>query len=71
MPSRTAFGGMLQEIASLGMLEFRTKLLDRKVERRLKHLWEQRTCPDCGVGQIYAGQSSDWIWCGRCSFMST
>ncbi|TSD09190.1 IS1595 family transposase [Haloglomus irregulare] len=71
MPSRTAFGGMLQEIASLGILEFRTELLDRKIERRLKHLWEQRTCPDCGVGQIYAGQSSDRIWCGRCSFMST
>ena len=61
MPARTALGGMRQEFASLGILEFRTERLDRMVEQRLKHFWEQRTCPGCGVGQIYAGQSSDRI----------
>jgi len=71
MAPKTAFGRMVRELASLGVINIRTEPLDRAVERRLKHLWRQRSCPECDVGPVYVGDSCDRVWCGRCSFCST
>jgi hypothetical protein len=41
-----AFG---QRLSELGVIEFRAEPLDAIVERRLKAVWEARSCPNCGA----------------------
>jgi len=43
---------MLQQLVSLGTLEFPPEPLDAIVERRLKTIWEQAPCPECGATAI-------------------
>ncbi len=71
MTKQPAFGGMLQQLVSLGALEFRPRPLDAIVERRLKTIWEQAPCPDCGATTIRTYDDLDRIWCRGCGFMST
>jgi len=69
--NRPAFGQRLAELAELGVIEFRPKPLDAIVERRLKTIWEQRSCPHCGADSLHAPTGSDRIWCGRCDWKTT
>jgi len=62
---------MLQQLVSLGALEFRPEPLDAIVERRLKTIWEQAPCPECGATAIRTWADLDRIWCRGCGFMST
>jgi len=41
------------------------------VERRLKTIWEQAPCPECGATAIRTWDDLDRIWCRGCDFMST
>ena len=65
---RPAFGQRLSELAELGVIEFRPEPLDAIVERRLKAVWEARSCPNCGADSLQALNGSDRIWCGRCDW---
>ncbi|TKX43453.1 IS1595 family transposase, partial [Halorubrum sp. SD690R] len=51
---RPAFGQRLAELAELGVIEFRPEPLDAIVERRLKTVWEERSCPHCGADNLHA-----------------
>ncbi|TKX37463.1 IS1595 family transposase, partial [Halorubrum sp. SD690R] len=51
---RPAFGQRLSELAELGVIEFRPEPLDAIVERRLKTVWEERSCPHCGADNLHA-----------------
>ena len=68
---RPAFGQRLAELAELGVIEFRPEPLDAIVERRLKTIWEERSCPHCGADSLHALTGSDRIWCGRCDWKTT
>ena len=68
---RPAFGQRLAELAELGIIEFRPEPLDAIVERRLKTIWEERSCPHCGADSLHALTGSDRIWCGRCDWKTT
>ena len=68
---RPAFGQRLAELAKLGVIEFRPEPLDAIVERRLKMIWEERSCPNCGADSLHALNGSDRIWCGRCDWKTT
>ena len=68
---RPAFGQRLEELAELGVIEFRPEPLDDIVERRLKTIWEERSCPHCGADSLHALSGSDRIWCGRCDWKTT
>jgi len=68
---RPALGQKLAELAELGVIEFRPEPLDAIVERRLKTIWEARSCPNCGADSLQALDSSDRIWCGRCDWKTT
>jgi len=59
---RPAFGQRLAELAELGVIEFRPEPLDAIVERRLKTIWEERSCPHCGADSLHALNGSDRIW---------
>ena len=56
---RPAFGQRLAELAELGVIEFRSEPLDVIVERRLKAIWEERSCPHCGADSLHAA-----VWAG-------
>ena len=72
MPTeRPAFGQRLAELAELGVIEFRPEPLDAIVERRLKTIWEERSCPHCGADSLHALSGSGRIWCGRCDWKTT
>ncbi|MDB2226234.1 IS1595 family transposase, partial [Halorubrum ezzemoulense] len=58
---RPAFGQRLSELAELGVIEFRAEPLDAIVERRLKTIWEERSCPHCGADNLHALNGSDRI----------
>ena len=68
---RPAFGQRLAELAELGVIEFRPEPLDAIVERRLKTIWEERSCPHCGADSLHALTGSDRTWCGRCDWKTT
>ena len=70
MTSNQAFGGMLQELVSLDVFEFRSEPLDAIVERRLKNIWEQTPCPECEATAIQTWDDLDRIRCRGCGFMS-
>jgi len=69
--NRPAFGQRLAELAELGVIEFRPEPLDAIVERRLKTIWGERSCPNCGADSLHALNGSDRIWCGRCDWKTT
>ena len=69
--SRPALGQRLSELAELGVTEFRPEPLDAIVERRLKTVREERSCPNCGTDSLHTLDGSDRIWCGRCDWKST
>jgi ribosomal protein S27AE len=72
MPSvEPAFGGMFRQLIELGVVGIDTEPLDDGVERRLKTIWEDRSCPDCGADSLHALNGSDRIWCGRCNWKTT
>ena len=66
-----ALGGMLEQFVDLGVIEFRPEPLDDGVERRLKAIWNTRTCPNCGVDTLHALDGSARIWRGRCDWKTT
>ena len=59
---RLAFGQRLAELAELGVIEFWPEPLDTIVDRRLKTIWEERSCPNCGADSLHALNGSDRIW---------
>ena len=69
--NRPAFGQRLAELAKLGVIEFRLEPLDAIVERRLKAVWEARSCPNCGADSLHALDGSDRIWYGHCDWKTT
>jgi ribosomal protein L37AE/L43A len=61
----------LSELAELGVIEFPGRTARRIIERRLKTIWEERSCPNCGTDSLHALNSSDHIWCDRCDWKTT
>ena len=66
-----ALGGMLEQLAELGVIEFCSEPLDTIVERRLKTIWTSQTCPNCDADALRALDGSTRIWCGRCDWKTT
>ena len=71
MLNQPAFGGMLHQLVSLGALEFRPEPLDALIERRLKDIWQQAPCPNCGECTVQTSEKSPRIWCGNCRYTGT
>jgi len=68
---RPALGEMLEDLVTLGAMEFRPAPLDDRVERRRTAIWAARFCPTCGEDSLHALDGSDRIWCGRCDWKTT
>ena len=68
---RPALGEMLEDFVRLGAIEFRPEPLDAMVKRRLKTIWEERSCPHCGADGLHAFNGSDRIWRSRCDWKTT
>ncbi|MGN8216775.1 IS1595 family transposase [Halococcus morrhuae DSM 1307] len=66
-----ALGGMLEQLAELGVIEFCSEPLDAIVERRLKTIWTSQACPNCDADALRALDGSTRIWCGRCDWKTT
>ena len=62
---------MLEDLVTLGAIEFRPEPLDAIVERRLKEIWTARSCPNCDEDSLHALDGSTRIWCGRCDWKTT
>ena len=67
----TALGGMLEQLAELGVIEFCSEPLDNGVERRLTAIWTTRNCPNCDTDALHALDGSARIWCRRCDWKTT